>query len=158
MNRYSIIYLITFFVFFNSIAFGQDTTIVGTDTTITITLYDFTAPDSEKKEIALSETGKILCARWDLSEYKENGRTDELPNFELEFFPDGTYNMLEEQDYMEGTWIMSEDNSKIIFDEGTEYSDEWTIVNVDAKMFKVKFTSEGKRYEYTFVPYVEWKP
>jgi len=51
-----------------------------------------------------------------------------------------------------------EDNSKIIFDEGTQYQEEWAIVSADAKTFKIRFTSEGKKYEYTFVPYVEWKP
>lgn len=139
-------------------ASAQDTTIVGNDTTITTTLYEFETPDSEAKEIILSETGKMLCARWDLSEYRENGKVQELPNFEIEFFTNGKYNMLEEQDYIEGMWQLSEDNSKIIFDEGTEYSEEWTIVNTDAKAFKVKFSAEGKKYEYTFVPYVEWKP
>lgn len=136
----------------------MDTTATKVDTT-GITSEVIQVPvETVRKEIELSETAKMLCARWDLSEYRENGKVQELPNYEIEFSPDGKYNALEEQDYDEGYWTMSEDNSKIIFDKGTQYQEEWTIVSVDAKTFKIKFTSDGKRYEYTFVPYVEWKP
>jgi len=155
----SIIFLVTLFLMSNYSVFAQvDTTIAGTDTTITTTLINTSPLETEKKEINLSETAKKLCARWDLTEYKENGKAQELPNYEIEFLINGHYNAIEEEEYDEGTWIMNEDNSKIIFDAGTEYQEEWTILNIDAKMIKVKFTSEGKRYEYTFGPYVEYKP
>ncbi len=116
------------------------------------------SPTPVEKEIALSETAKILCVRWDLAEYRENGKVQELPNYEIEFFSNGKYNALEETDYDEGFWTLSNDNSKIIFDEGTKYQEEWNIISIDAKMFKVKFNSERIKYEYTFVPFVEWKP
>jgi hypothetical protein len=154
--------LISFFVisiFSCSFIYAQaDTTATKVDTVTTTMEAAPILVVKEVKEINLSETAKMLCARWDLSEYRENGKVQELPNYELEFFSDGKYNALEEQDYDEGYWTMSDDNSKIIFDEGTEYREEWTVVSVDAMMFKVRFTSEGKKYEYTFVPYVEWKP
>jgi len=159
VKYFLIINTIFLFLFFHFTAFGQvDTTVTKVDTT-GITSEVIPAPvETVKKEIVLSETASMLCARWDLSEYRENGKVQELPNYEIEFFPDGKYNAMEESDYDEGWWIMSEDNSKIIFDEGTQYQEEWTIVNADTKTFKIRFTSEGQKYEYTFVPYVEWKP
>ncbi|MCX6163674.1 MAG: hypothetical protein NTU73_02240 [Ignavibacteriae bacterium] len=160
----TLIFFLAIFVLGDISVFAQsDTTIVKADTIImksdiTLSPSETYTTELNTTETTLSGTAKMLCARWDLSEYRENGKIQELPNYEIEFLPNGTYNAMEESDYDEGAWILSEDNSKIIFDADTEYREEWTIVSLGDKLIKVKFTSDGNKYEYMFGPYVEWKP
>jgi len=101
-----------------------------------------------------SGTNSVLCRYWELKEYKENGKTQELPEFFIEFRSDGSYYSIEEDEPDSGVWTFSDDNSKIIFDINTEAEDEWVIVNLEENKLVVKFSSEGKNYQYTLLPAV----
>jgi hypothetical protein len=103
----------------------------------------------------LNETNAFIINKWEISEYKENGKVQELPNYEIEFFEDGSYAAIEEEEFDKGTWILGESNSKLIFDDNSPNREEWNIVSMDAKKIVVKFTDEGKTYEYTFIPWVK---
>ena len=97
----------------------------------------------------------ILCKKWELKELKENGKTQDLPDFQIFFSEDGTYSLIEEDDTDNGVWAFSEDNSKVIFDKDTPDQDEWTIVTLEKEKLNFKLTEEGKKYEYIFIPYKE---
>jgi hypothetical protein len=103
----------------------------------------------------LNESNAFIINKWEISEYKENGKVQELPNYEIEFFEDGTYAAIEEEEFDNGAWNIGDNNSKIIFDDNTPNREEWNIVSMDAKKIVVRFTDEGKTYEYTFIPWVK---
>lgn len=105
----------------------------------------------------LNETNEFIINKWEITEYKENGKVQELPNYEIEFFSDGTYSAIEEEEFDNGVWSLGENNGKLIFDENSINREEWSIVSMDAKNIVVKFTDEGKTYEYTFIPWVKRK-
>lgn len=103
----------------------------------------------------LTDSNSFIINKWEMSEYKENGKVQELPNYEIEFFEDGTYSAVEEDDFDEGMWNIDEGNTKFIFDDSSPYREEWNILSMDAKKIIFKFTDGGKTYEYTFVPWVK---
>jgi hypothetical protein len=151
MKSFLITYIILIFVFCNSSVYSQtDTSKVSADTTVA----DET-PFIEIPKPVLNETNSFIINKWEISEYKENGKVQELPNYEIEFFEDGSYAAIEEEEFDNGAWNLGENNSKIIFDENSPSREEWNIVSMDAKKIVVRFTDEGKTYEYTFIPWVK---
>ena len=95
-----------------------------------------------------------LCRYWELKEYKENGKTQELPEFLIEFRSDGSYYSIEEDEPDSGVWTLNDDNTKIIFDANTPSEDAWYIVSLEETKLVIKFSSEGKNYQYTLLPAV----
>jgi hypothetical protein len=123
-------------------------------------VVDSTITDEEIKSTdipkpVLNETNSFIINKWEISEYKENGKVQDLPNYEIEFFEDGSYQAVEEEDFDNGAWNLGENNSQIIFDDNSPNREVWNIVSFDAKKIVVKFTSEGSTYEYTFIPWVK---
>jgi len=103
----------------------------------------------------LNETNSFIINKWEINEYKENGKVQELPNYEIEFFEDGTYSAFEEEDIDNGTWNLGEGNAKLIFDDNTPNREEWNIIIFEPKKIVFKFSDEGKTYEYTFNHWVK---
>ena len=133
-------------------AFAQeDSTRMVVDSTIT----DEEIKSTDIPKPALNESNSFIINKWEISEYKENGKVQDLPNYEIEFFEDGSYQAIEEEDFDNGAWNIGENNSAIIFDDNSPNSEVWNIVSFDAKKIVVKFTSGGSTYEYTFIPWVK---
>ena len=141
-------------LFTGSIAFASmdSTYVISTDSSVVepVQMYVHKVP-------VLNETNSFIINKWEITEYKENGKVQELPNYEIEFFSDGTYAAIEEEEFDNGVWSLGENNGKLIFDENSINREEWSIVSMDAKKIVVKFTDEGKTYEYTFIPWVKRK-
>lgn len=165
MKRYLTTYVILLLFLSSSIVLSQtdtnvvktDTTIVNTDTTITnieTESVDESAPVDVPRPV-LNETNSFILNKWELSEYRENGKIEELPDYVIELFEDGTYSAIEEEDIDYGTWNLGENNSSIIFDDNTQNREVWNIVSLEPKKIMVRFMSEGKAYEYTFIPWVK---
>ena len=105
-----------------------------------------------KTEVVDSTFNQTFCKDWELTEYKEDGKVQELPDYLIEFKADGTYVSVEEGENDKGTWTLNDDSSCIIFDKGTPDEDIWTIINFDNTNLTVKFTDSGKKYQYILVP------
>ena len=152
MKIYFLLNTIFLFLLFNFVAKAQEDTLrMVVDSTMSneeTTTVDIPKP-------VLNETNNFIINKWEISEYKENGKVDELPNYEIEFFEDGTYSAIEEEDFDNGTWNIGANNSSIIFDELSTFSEVWNIVTLEPKKIVVRFSSEGKTYEYTFIPWVK---
>jgi len=123
-------------------------------------VVDSTLTDEEIKTVeipkpVLNETNSFIINKWEINEYKENGKVQELPNYEIEFFEDGTYSAFEEEDIDNGTWNLGEGNAKLIFDDNTPNREEWNIIIFEPKKIVFKFSDEGKTYEYTFNHWVK---
>lgn len=95
-----------------------------------------------------------LYRYWELREYKENGKAQDLPEFLIEFKSDGNYYSIEEDEPDTGTWVISDDETKIIFDKDTENEDVWNIISLEDSKLVVKFSNEGRSYQYTLLPAV----
>lgn len=95
-----------------------------------------------------------LYRYWELREFKENEKVQVLPEFLIEFRQDGSYYSIEENEPDNGLWTLSNDNSKIIFDIDTPNRDEWTIISIEDSKLMIKFSNEGKNYQYTLLPAV----
>jgi hypothetical protein len=147
----SIIFLVTLFLMSNYSVFAQaDSTFVNTDSSVVEPKPVLNIPKP-----VLNESNAFIINKWEISEYKENGKVQELPNYEIEFFNDGTYSAIEEEEFDNGAWNLGANNSKLIFDDNSPNREEWNIVSMDAKKIVVKFTDEGISYEYTFIPWVK---
>ena len=101
-----------------------------------------------------SDIKSKLNKYWELKEFKENGKTQDLPEYLIEFKPDGTYYSIEEDEPDNGAWTLNDDNTKIIFDKDTQDEEVWTIISLEDSKLVVKFTNEGKNYQYTLLPAV----
>lgn len=146
-----IILLIIISMSYISVYAQKDTTyVISTDSSVVepISLMN-------NSNLTLNKTKTFIINKWDLSEYKENGKVQELPNYEIEFFDDGTYTAIEEEEFDNGKWNLSEDNSLIIFDINTINQEEWIIESIDATRIVVKLSDGGRTYEYTFIPGVK---
>ena len=101
-----------------------------------------------------SDIKSKLNKYWELKEFKENGKAQDLPEYLIEFKPDGTYYSIEEDEPDNGAWTLNDDNTKIIFDKDTQDEEVWTIISLEDSKLVVKFTNEGKNYQYTLLPAV----
>jgi hypothetical protein len=150
-------YIILFIFIFVIIPTGksvfaqEDSTRMVVDSTVTD--EEIKTPDIPKP--VLNETNSFILNKWEISEYRENGKLQELPNYEIEFFEDGTYAAIEEEEFDNGVWNLGGNNTQLIFDDNSPNREVWNIVSMDAKKIVVKFTDEGKTYEYTFIPWVK---
>jgi hypothetical protein len=152
MTRFLLIFVFAILIFSGSKIYAQeDSTRMVVDSTLT----DEEIKTSEITKPVLNETNSFIINKWEINEYKENGKVQELPNYEIEFFEDGTYSAIEEEDFDTGTWILGEGNSKLIFDDNTPNREEWNIISFDSKKIVFKFSDEGKTYEYTFNHWVK---
>lgn len=152
MKRFLMINTIFLFLIFCFPAFAQtdSTYVIGSDSTVV-------KPEQTKvfPVPILNESNSFILNKWEINEYKENGKVQELPNYEIEFFEDGTYTAIEEEEFDNGTWNLSPENSKLIFDDNTPNREEWNIISFDANKIVFRFTDEGKTYEYTFNHWVK---
>lgn len=146
------IFAVSFFAESKALTSMDSTYVINTDSSVVepVQMYVPKVP-------VLNESNGFIINKWEITEYKENGKIQELPNYEIEFFPDGTYSAIEEEEFDNGVWSLGENNGKLIFDENSINREEWSIVSMDAKKIVVKFTDEGKTYEYTFIPWVKRK-
>jgi hypothetical protein len=149
---FAVIFFLALFCFGGKALHAQeDSTRMVVDSTIT----DEEIKSTDIPKPVLNETNSFIINKWEISEYKENGKVQDLPNYEIEFFEDGSYQAVEEEDFDNGAWNLGENNSQIIFDDNSPNREVWNIVSFDAKKIVVKFTSEGSTYEYTFIPWVK---
>jgi len=149
---FAVIFFLALFCFGGKALYAQeDSTRMVVDSTIT----DEEIKSTDIPKPVLNETNSFIINKWEISEYKENGKVQDLPNYEIEFFEDGSYQAVEEEDFDNGAWNLGENNSQIIFDDNSPNREVWNIVSFDAKKIVVKFTSEGSTYEYTFIPWVK---
>lgn len=152
MLRELFIFIFAISLFIGSKAFASmdSTYVISSDSSVVepVQMYVSRVP-------VLNESNAFIINKWEITEYKENGKVQELPNYEIEFFADGTYSAIEEEEFDNGVWSIGENNGKLIFDENSVNKEEWNIVSLDAKKIVVKFTDEGKTYEYTFIPWVK---
>jgi hypothetical protein len=149
---FTVIFFLALFCFGGKALYAQeDSTRMVVDSTIT----DEEIKSTDIPKPVLNETNSFIINKWEISEYKENGKVQDLPNYEIEFFEDGSYQAVEEEDFDNGAWNLGENNSQIIFDDNSPNREVWNIVSFDAKKIVVKFTSEGSTYEYTFIPWVK---
>jgi hypothetical protein len=93
-----------------------------------------------------------LCKNWVLKEYKENGKAQNLYEYEIEFFTNGKYVETEEGETEKGVWEFNENNTAIVFDKSTLDQDEWIIEILEAGKFSVKFSDEDKNYRFIMIP------
>jgi hypothetical protein len=93
-----------------------------------------------------------LCREWVLKEYYENGKIQDLYDYEIELKKNGTYKEEDEGESGKGTWELNENSTSVIFDKGTLDQDEWIIVSIDADKLVVKFSDEDKNYKFLLVP------
>ena len=149
----SILFFILLAVSFcgNKIYAQEDSTRMVVDSTIT----DEEIKSNDIPKPVLNEANSFIINRWELSEYRENGKIQELPDYVIEFFDDGTYSAIEEEEYDNGIWNLGENNSKIIFDDNSPNREEWNITGMDAKKIVFRFADGGKTYEYIFIPWVK---
>jgi hypothetical protein len=94
-----------------------------------------------------------LLKSWVLKEYKENGKTQELYDYEIEFFANGKYVETEDEETSKGLWELN-DNS-IMFDKNSLDQDEWLIVSFEPEKLIIKFSDEDKNYQFLMVPLKE---
>jgi len=101
---------------------------------------------------------EIICRKWALSEYRENGETAKSPAIYLIFKNDGSYKYKEKEDFSgkdsdsdvdEGVWIITEKN-EIIFDKGTDDEEIWTIILLEAQKLVVKYKEKDLNVQCTF--------
>jgi len=93
-----------------------------------------------------------LCKTWNLKELTENGKSQDLYEYQIVFNADGTYSETEEGDIEKGIWELNDNSTSIIFDKNTPDQDEWVIVNFDNEKLIVKFTDEDKNFQFTLIP------
>jgi hypothetical protein len=149
---YITIFILALFCLSSKALFAQEDS---TRMVVDSTLNDEEIRTTDIPKPVLNESNSFIINKWEITEYKENGKVQELPNYEIEFFEDGTYAAIEEEEFDNGVWNIGENNGKLIFDENSVNREEWNIVSMEAKKIVVKFTDEGKTYEYTFIPWVK---
>ena len=93
-----------------------------------------------------------LCKVWVLKDFKEDGKAQDLYDYEIEFKSNGVYKETEEGDTEKGVWELNDSGSSIIFDKGTLDQDEWLIVNLNSDKLIVKFSNEDKNCQFILVP------
>jgi len=97
-------------------------------------------------------TKEALCKNWVLKEYKENGKNQELYEYEIEFFANGKYVEEEEGELDKGVWELNENKTVIVFDKNTLDQDEFLIVSFEPKKMVVKLFDETNYYQFILVP------
>ena len=102
-------------------------------------------------------TKENLIKMWVLKEYKENGKIQDLYEYEIELRLNGSYSETEEDETTKGTWELNENNTSIVFDKNTLDQDEWLIVNLEPEKLTVKFSDEDKNYQFILIPSKEKK-
>lgn len=129
--------------------------------TFTVFAFLFLLVVMGNKSFALSKDSvqtiskENLCKEWVLKEYYENGKIQDIYDYEIEFKKNGTYKEEEEGEAGKGTWELNENSTSIIFDKNTLDQDEWIIVGFDADKLTVKFTDEEKNFKFILAPYKE---
>lgn len=112
---------------------------------------------SYKQKQDTAETKNLLIKKWMLEQIIINGKKEEPSDFEIEFSPDGTYYLIENDEPEEGIWELDDETMVIIFNGGTDEEFIWQIVTLDDKKVVVK-ESYGKTVAvYTLVPWVDWR-
>ncbi|MDD5362322.1 MAG: hypothetical protein PHN88_09330 [Ignavibacteria bacterium] len=101
---------------------------------------------------------EILCTKWMLSEYTENGVKTDSPVIYIMFKNSGQYIYKEESDFTNensdtdiGVWILT-DKNEIVFDKGTDDEEIWNIVSIDASKLVVKYTEDNTIVQGVFIP------
>jgi hypothetical protein len=87
-----------------------------------------------------------------LKEYKENGKTQSLYEYDIELFANGKYVETEEEETEKGTWELNENNTAIVFDKNTLDQDEWIIETLEPGKFVIKFSDDDKNYRFIMIP------
>lgn len=96
-----------------------------------------------------------ICKVWVLNEYYENGKKQDLYDYEIEFRQNGTYKETEEGEADKGSWEFNENLTSFVFDKNSLDQDEWIIVSFDADKLVVKFSDEDKNYKFVLIPFKE---
>lgn len=91
-----------------------------------------------------------LLKTWVLKDYKENGKTQDLYEYEIEFFANGKYVETEEEETSKGIWELN-DNS-IVFDKNSLDQDEWLIVNFEPGKLIIKFLDVDRNCQFVLEP------
>ena len=106
--------------------------------------------NSSAKDSVSTISKENLLKSWVLKDYKENGKTQDLYEYEIEFFANGKYVETEEEETSKGIWELN-DNS-IVFDKNSLDQDEWLIVNFEPGKLIIKFSDEDKNYQFVLEP------
>lgn len=96
-----------------------------------------------------------LCKEWVLTEYYENGKIQDIYDYEIEFKKNGKYKEEDDGEAGKGTWELNENSTSFVFDKNTLDQDEWIIVSFTPDKLIVKFSDEDKNYKFVLVPYKE---
>jgi len=110
---------------------------------------------AQTKDSVQTITKETICKEWVLKEYYENGKIQDIYDYEIEFKKNGTYKEEEEGEAGKGTWEFNENFTSIIFDKNSLDQDEWIIVSFDTDKLTVKFTDEEKNFKFILAPYKE---
>ncbi|MBI5402085.1 MAG: lipocalin family protein [Ignavibacteriae bacterium] len=94
-----------------------------------------------------------LCREWVLTEYYENGKIQDIYDYEIEFKKNGKYKEEDDGEAGKGTWELNENSTSFIFDKNTLDQDEWIIESFSPDKLVVKFSDEDKNYKFVLVPY-----
>lgn len=103
----------------------------------------------------ITVTKENLVKMWVLKEWKENGKVQNMYDYEIEFFANGKYVETEEGETEKGKWEFNENKTSIVFDINTLDQDEWLIVNFEPEKLVVKFSDDDKSYQFTLIPLKE---
>jgi hypothetical protein len=109
--------------------------------------------NSSTKDSVSTISKENLLKTWVLKDYKENGKSQDLYEYEIEFFANGKYVETEEEETSKGIWELND--KSIVFDKNSLDMDEWIIESFDAEKLVVKFSDEEKNYQFVLVPLKE---
>jgi hypothetical protein len=96
-----------------------------------------------------------VCKVWVLKEFYENGKKQDLYDYEIEFRQNGTYKETEEGETEKGIWEFNEGLTSFVFDKNTLDQDEWIIVTYETEKLIVKYSDEDKNYKFVLIPFKE---
>jgi len=114
---------------------------------IFISCTTYSQDNQDTKQLSAKD---MLCIKWKISDYKENGEKADMPEVYIEFKSDGKY-VYKEEDTEEGIWEVSDDKT-IIFDKGTDDEEKWDVNSLETQKLNVKYTEDKTEYECSFVP------
>jgi len=145
MKLYTFI-LFFILIFLNSKSYLQEIDTVKTGQSNT---QDTISAQTKVVTVAVKD---LICRKWTLKESLKNNKRDDFDKTIIEFFPDGKYNYIEEDDSENGVWELKGD-TEIIFDKGTKDEETWAIKKIEPEVLVLNFKDEGNYYEYRFIPF-----
>jgi len=110
---------------------------------------------AESRDSVQTISKESLCKEWILTDYYENGKIQDIYEYEIEFKKNGTYKEEDDGETGKGTWELNENSTSLIFDKNTLDQDEWIIVSFSPDKLVVKFSDDDKNYKFVLVPYKE---